>query len=108
MLQNKISVILITGNEEENIRDCLKSVSWAGEIIVVASESVVNTIEIAKEFQKEIILIWGNVDENIRSKLGDNTTIIELISFFRDDTESIENIELGIFKACDSIIQMIK
>lgn len=66
---------------------------------------IVNT---AKKFQKEIILICGKIDENIKSKFGDNTTIIELISFFRDETESIENIEFGLFKACDSIIRMIK
>jgi len=66
---------------------------------------IVNT---AKEFQKEIILICGKIDKNIKSKLGDDTTIIELISFFRDETESIENFELGIRKACNSIIRMIK
>jgi hypothetical protein len=27
----KISVIIITGNEEENIRDCLESIKWADE-----------------------------------------------------------------------------
>jgi len=55
-LNNKISVIIITGNEEENIRDCLKSVSWADEIIVVDSESVDKTIEIAKEFTSKIFI----------------------------------------------------
>ncbi len=55
-MENKISVIIITGNEEENIRDCLKSVSWADEIILVDSESVDNTREIAKEFTNKIFL----------------------------------------------------
>jgi len=55
-LNNKISVIIITGNEEENILDCLKSVSWAAEIIVVDSESVDKTLEIAKEVTNKIFL----------------------------------------------------
>jgi glycosyltransferase involved in cell wall biosynthesis len=49
-MQNKISVIIITGNEEKNIRDCLKSVSRVDEIIVVDSESEDTIVQIAKEF----------------------------------------------------------
>ncbi|MEW6094957.1 MAG: glycosyltransferase, partial [bacterium] len=30
-----VSVIIITYNEEENIKECLESVKWADEIIVV-------------------------------------------------------------------------
>ena len=47
---NKISVIVITKDEENNISDCLKSVEWADEIIVVDSESTDKTIELAKAF----------------------------------------------------------
>ena len=39
----KISVIIITKNEENNIDDCLNSVQWADEIIIVDSESEDNT-----------------------------------------------------------------
>ncbi len=52
----KISVIIITKNEEENIEDCLKSIIWADEIIVVDSESKDRTIEIAKNFTSKIFL----------------------------------------------------
>ncbi len=51
---NKISVIIITKNEEKNISDCLKSVEWADEIIVVDSESTDKTIELAKQFTSQI------------------------------------------------------
>ena len=43
MPQNKISVILITGNEEENIRDCMESIKWVDEIIVEDFESIDKT-----------------------------------------------------------------
>lgn len=52
----KISVIIITKNEEENIKDCLKSIVWADEIIVVDSESKDNTIEISKNFTGKIFI----------------------------------------------------
>jgi len=45
-----LSVVIITKNEEANIRRCLSSVEWADEIIVLDSGSEDNTVAIAKEF----------------------------------------------------------
>lgn len=43
-----LSIILITKNEAANIRDCLQSVAWADEIIVVDSGSSDDTAGIAR------------------------------------------------------------
>ena len=51
---NKISVIIITKDEEKNISDCLKSVEWADEIIVIDAESNDKTVELAKIFTDKI------------------------------------------------------
>jgi len=48
--QLPISVAIITRNEERNLRDCLRSISFATDIVVVDSGSTDRTIEIAKEF----------------------------------------------------------
>ncbi|NNE08549.1 MAG: glycosyltransferase family 2 protein [Gemmatimonadetes bacterium] len=45
----KISVTIITKNEEAEIRECIESVAWADEIIVVDSFSTDRTVEIANE-----------------------------------------------------------
>lgn len=45
-----LSVVIITHNEENNIRECLESVRWADEVIVVDSESGDRTGEICREF----------------------------------------------------------
>jgi glycosyltransferase involved in cell wall biosynthesis len=45
----KVSVIIITGNEEKNIRECIQSVEWADDIVVVDCFSEDRTIEILKE-----------------------------------------------------------
>jgi glycosyltransferase involved in cell wall biosynthesis len=50
-----LSVIVITYNEEKNIERCLRSVSWADEIIVVDSFSTDRTIEIARTFTGTIM-----------------------------------------------------
>ncbi|WP_115707459.1 glycosyltransferase family 2 protein [Legionella sainthelensi] len=45
-----LSVIIITKNEEQNIRRCLESVQFADEIIVLDSGSTDSTVAIAKEY----------------------------------------------------------
>jgi len=45
-----LSVVIITHNEEENIKDCLESVKWADEVIVVDSESDDATARICKSY----------------------------------------------------------
>ena len=55
MKNNKLSVIIIARNEEQMIRDCLESVKWADEIILVDSGSTDKTVDIAKEYGAKII-----------------------------------------------------
>ncbi len=49
-----LSVVLITKNEEHNIRRCLDSVKWADEIVLIDSQSTDRTVEIAKEYGAKI------------------------------------------------------
>ncbi len=44
--KQKISVVLLTRNEEAMITDCLKSVSWADEVVVVDSGSTDRTVSL--------------------------------------------------------------
>ena len=53
-MREHISACITAGNEEKNIRRCLKSVSWADEIIVVDSFSEDKTVEIAREYTDKI------------------------------------------------------
>lgn len=52
----KLSVIIITLNEQENIRPCLESVKWADEIVVVDGGSEDATVEICHEFGATVIV----------------------------------------------------
>lgn len=49
-----LSVIIITKNEAHDIRDCLTSVAWADEIIVLDSGSTDDTLNIAREFTSNV------------------------------------------------------
>lgn len=54
-MKTPISIIVIAKNEEEVIEDCLKSVLWADEIIVVVDDKTTdNTTKIAKKYTKKI------------------------------------------------------
>lgn len=44
----KLSAVIITKNEEKNIRRCLESVNFADEVIVIDSNSTDNTTDIAR------------------------------------------------------------
>lgn len=50
----KISVIIITKNEEKRIRSCLESVKGLGEIVIVDSGSADKTLPIAREYTDRI------------------------------------------------------
>ena len=52
----KISAVIITRNEAENIRAACESVTWADEIVVVDSESTDATREIAKSCGAKVLI----------------------------------------------------
>jgi len=51
-----LSAILITHNEAANLRDCLASVAWCDEIVIVDNGSTDGTPAIAAEFGARVII----------------------------------------------------
>ncbi|MFZ5932587.1 MAG: glycosyltransferase family 2 protein [Patescibacteria group bacterium] len=56
----KISAIVLTKNSEELIKDCLESLKWANEIILVDDSSKDQTIEIAKSRGAKVFTFSGD------------------------------------------------
>ncbi len=54
MSKPPISVCIITYNEEKRIRQCLESVKWMEEIVVVDSHSTDKTLEICREYTPRV------------------------------------------------------
>ncbi|MBI1978366.1 MAG: glycosyltransferase family 2 protein [Candidatus Omnitrophica bacterium] len=50
-----ITVVIIAKNEERNLPDCLRSISWAKEIIVVDGGSKDKTVEIARSYGAKVL-----------------------------------------------------
>lgn len=51
---DKLSVVILTKNEEAGIRECLESVKWAHEIVIVDDYSTDRTVEICREYTDKI------------------------------------------------------
>jgi len=54
-IKNSISVLILTKDEERNIAQCIKSVSWCGELFVLDSFSSDHTVEIAESMSAKVI-----------------------------------------------------
>ena len=89
---SKLAVIVITLNEERHIGECLASVEWADEIVVVDSFSKDRTVEIARQYTDKVIsmgfkgysenknialenttcdwILWLDADERVTPELG--------------------------------------
>ncbi len=77
----KLSVVIITYNEENNIRRALGSVDFADEIVIVDSYSTDRTVEICKEFTKKIHLkeFLGHVaQKNYALSLAQNEWVLSI------------------------------
>ncbi|OGW46955.1 MAG: hypothetical protein A2078_08285 [Nitrospirae bacterium GWC2_57_9] len=51
---HKISAVIITYNEEKKIERCLRSLTWADEIIIVDSFSTDKTVEICRRYTDKV------------------------------------------------------
>lgn len=88
---SKLSVCIVTHNEEHNILNCLNSVKWANEIIVVDSFSADNTVSIAKNFATNVKVVsnkWEGcgIQKQFATNLATNEWILildadEILSF---------------------------
>lgn len=89
MDKSKISVIILTKNEEPVIADCLESVKWADEIVVVDDNSTDATLEIVKKFGVKNI-IHSPKDSNFsdRRNLGAKEAFGEWL-FYVDADERV-------------------
>jgi len=66
----KLSAIIITKNEQVMLPECLKTLDWADEIVVVDSQSQDRTVNIAKNVGAKIISVPSGTDYSTARNLG--------------------------------------
>lgn len=82
-MKTKLSVVLATFNEEENIGRCLDSVKgFADEIIIIDGNSSDKTVNIAKKYKANIIKTTNKPNFHINKQMGlkaaENEWILQL------------------------------
>lgn len=101
-----ISACIITCNEESRIRDCLESVKWADEIIVVDSFSTDKTVDICREYTERVYQrAWpGNIDQkNYTKGLAKHEWVLCLDADERLSSELVLEIQKTIRNPEDSV-----
>jgi glycosyltransferase involved in cell wall biosynthesis len=98
--RERLSVTIITLNEEKNIRGCLESVKWADEIIVVDSGSTDRTLEICREYTDRVFINpWPGMNEQKRlaSEKASNHWVLNIDADERI-TDELRKAIVGILK----------
>lgn len=93
---NKLTTIILTKNEEEMIADCIDSVSFSDEIIVVDSDSTDRTVEVAKHLNAKVIQAKTNSFAQRRNaglRMAKNPIILYVDADERVSGELRENIK---------------
>ena len=97
----KLSVTIITKNEEKNIKRCLESVKWADEIIVLDTNSTDRTVEICRQFTDQVFCVdWHGYgkQKNLCSERASHDWILNIDSdeeISPDGAEEIRAVLLG-------------
>ncbi len=107
-----LTVVTLTLNEERNIAECLESVRWADQIIVVDSGSADQTVALARRYTNDIIsiewkgygqarnaaldqargdwILWLDADERVPGELAE-----EIRKTIRDDPPSVAGYDVA-------------
>lgn len=98
----KLSVVLVTHNEENLLRECLESVSFASEIVVVDSGSTDKTVKIAQEFTEKIIRETNKPNPNENKNIGFEAASGDWILLTEPDERVSKELKEEILQAINS------
>ncbi len=85
-----ISAVILTKNEEENIVDCIESVLWCDEIVVIDDFSIDRTVELAKRSKAKVFQRTLDNDFAAQRNFGLEQTKGDWV-FFLDADERVNN-----------------
>lgn len=91
-----VSAVIITKNEEKNIAECIESLAWADEIVVVDSGSDDRTVEIAKGYTDQVyVKTWEGqgMQKNYAVDLARGPWIFSIDADERVSREAAEEIQ---------------
>src|SRR5476649_2486654 len=63
-----ISAVILTKNEETNIIDCLESIAWCDEIIILDDYSTDRTLQVIKNFNSRVKIFQRSLNNDFSSQ----------------------------------------
>jgi len=100
--KNTISAVVLTKNEQDNIADCLRSLDWCDEIVVIDDNSKDNTISNLRASGANIYIRPLNGDFAAQRNFGLEKTRCEWILFIDADERVTYNLREEILIAIKS------
>ena len=97
----KLSVLILAKNEEDNIKECIESVLFADEIIVIDDYSTDSTAEIAQKLGAKVVQRAMDGDWGAQQTFAINQASCDWI-YFIDADERMTN------KLADEVIKAVK
>ncbi len=97
----KLSVVIIAKNAENQIADCIESVRFAGEIIVIDNGSEDRTVEVAKSL-KALVITDKKGDFSMQRTIGLEKAKGEWILYIDTDERVTKDLEIQIERVCKS------
>lgn len=82
---NKLSIYVLAFNEEKKISDCIKSVMWADEVVLIDSHSTDRTAQIAEDLGAKVIQVDFDGFGKIRMAGIEHTTHDWILSIDADE-----------------------
>jgi len=100
MSRLKLSVFILTFNEKDKIVDCLESVKWADEVVVMDSFSTDGTVEICKKYGAKVVQSKFEGFGKLRNDALESCSNDWILSVDSDErvTEELKNEVLGLLE----------
>jgi glycosyltransferase involved in cell wall biosynthesis len=95
----RVSVAISVHNEERVLRQCLESVRWADEVVVVDSGSTDRTAEIAGEVADRVITVSNHMMLNINKNVAIDNASNEWVLLLDGDEQVSSELEAEIKNA---------
>jgi len=82
-----ISAVILTKNEEKNIYDCLESISWVDEIVVVDDNSLDRTVDVIRKYSSKVKIFknYLNGDFSVQRNFALSKTTKDWVLFVDAD-----------------------
>lgn len=88
-----ISAVLLTKNEEKNIEECLKTLSWCDEMVIIDDNSEDRTVELAKKIGATFYIHSLNNDFSTQRNFGLSKAKNEWVLFVDADERITKDLQ---------------